>query len=353
MRKIMKNYSNHVIEDIRKCVNLEKPSMIPCLPLGCDFDIRQTPFTHKEYRTNPDKMLELWKIIIGKFDYDWTLLFPDDLIEWEFSGIEVSNDDWIPPGVMRHLEPTREVLKSMRLPDPDKDGRMPLHLEGLRLIKRHFGGSRCVTSRIAAPFTAVSLLLGVQESLMLMLEDPQLFRDWMGWAECCNGIWTQAQVEAGADALWIGDCIATSKFISLPTLVDFAAEPADRSASMVNKLGAISFYHGNETRLDYFETVAANISASAVNVGENADIAQVKAVLGGRKCIMGNLNPVLTLQQGTVNDVERETSRIVNAAKSGGGYIFCTGEGIPHNTPPENVKACVQTVRRVGGYPGN
>jgi len=71
------------------------------------------------------------------------------------------------------------------------------------------------------------------------------------------------------------------------------------------------------------------------------------------KCIMGNLNPVLTLQQGTVNDAERETARIVNVAKSGGSYIFCTGEGIPHNTPPENVKACVQTIRRVGGYAGN
>jgi uroporphyrinogen decarboxylase len=346
----MKNCRNHVIEDIRKCADLGAPSRVPCLPLGCDFDVRQTPFTHREYRSDPDKMLELWKIVIDKFDYDWALLFPDDLIEWEFTGIEVSDDEWIPPGVVRHLEPTREALKSMRLPDPGKDGRMPLHLEGLRLINRHFGGSRCVTSRIAAPFTAVSLLLGVQESLMLMLEDPQLFRDWMEWAERCNDIWAQAQVEAGADALWIGDCIATSKFIPLSTFMDFAAEPADRSARMIDKLGALSFYHGNETRLDYFEAIAANISASAVNVGEGADIALVKAAIGGRKCIMGNLDPVSTLQQGTVNDVERETARVVNAGKPGGGYIFCTGEGIPHNTPPENVRACLQTVRRVGRY---
>jgi len=236
----------------------------------------------------------------------------------------------------------------MRLPDPDKDGRMPLHLQGLRSLKRHFGASRCVTGRIAAPFTAVSLVLGVQESLMLMIEDPQLFRDWMAWAERCNAVWAQAQIEAGADALWIGDCIATSKFIPLATFVDFAAEPADRNARMIDKLGALSFYHGNETKIEYFEMIAAHISTSAVNVGEDADIAQVKAAISGRKCVMGNLNPIMVLQQGTVDDVERETARIVNAARPGGGYIFCTGEGIPHNTPPENVKTCVRTVRRVG-----
>ncbi len=346
----MENRKNNVIEDIRKCANLEEPSRVPFLPLGCDFDVRQTPFTHREYRTDPEKMLELWKIVIAKFDYDWTLLFPDDLIEWQFTGIEVTDDDWIPPGVLRHLEPTRETLNSLRLPDPDKDGRMPLHLAGLRLIKKHFGSSRCVTSRIAAPFTAVSLLLGVQESLMLMLEDPQLFRDWMSWTERCNAIWAQAQVEAGADALWLGDCIATSKFIPLSTFVDFAAEPADRSAQLVSKLGAFSFYHGNETMIDYFEAIAANISASAVNIGEGVDISRVKEAIGSKKCIMGNLNPVSTLQLGSVKEVERETARIVNAGKPGGGYLFCTGEGIPHNTPPENVQACVQTLRRLGDY---
>ncbi len=48
-----------IIEDVRACAALRTPSRVPCLPLGCDFDVRQTPFTHKEYRTDPEKMIFL------------------------------------------------------------------------------------------------------------------------------------------------------------------------------------------------------------------------------------------------------------------------------------------------------
>jgi uroporphyrinogen decarboxylase len=282
-------------------------------------------------------MLALWKMIVAKFDYDWALLFPDDLIEWEFTGIETTDDEWIPPGTINYLSATRETLELLRLPEPATDGRMPLHLRGLRLLKEHFQGSVCVTGRVAAPFSAVALVLG-------------LFRDWMAWAERCNEVWIQAQIEAGADALWIGDCIATSKFIPLDRFRDFALEPAAHTASQIGRLGAFCFYHGNETKVDYLKTAAANVDASAINIGEKSDLGVIKAAIGNRRCIMGNLDPIGVLQKGSRVQVEDATTRIVQAGMPGGGYIFCTGEGIPHNTPPENVNACVATVRRIGGY---
>jgi uroporphyrinogen decarboxylase len=342
--------SRSILDDLRSCAACRVPTRVPFLPLGCDFDVRQTPFTHREYRKDPDKMLALWKLIVAKFDYDWALLFPDDLIEWEFTGIETTDDEWVPPGTMKYLSATRETLELLRLPEPATDGRMPLHLRGLRLLKDHFQGSVCITGRVAAPFSAVALVLGVEAALMLMLDDPPLFRDWMAWAERCNEVWIQAQIEAGADALWIGDCIATSKFISLDRFRAFALESAAHTAAQVNRLGAFSFYHGNETKVDYLKTAAANIDASAINFGEKTDLGVIKAAIGNRRCIMGNLDPIGVLQQGSRAQVEDATARIVQAGMSGGGYIFCTGEGIPHNTPPENVNACVATVRRVGGY---
>ncbi len=43
---------------------------------------------------------------------------------------------------------------------------------------------------------------------------------------------------------------------------------------------------------------------------------------------------------------------MVDAAAPGGGYIFCTGEGITHDTPPANMTAMVRAVRAHGGYRG-
>ncbi len=340
---------SEIIECINKCIKLEKPTRVPCLPLGLEFDVAQSGLTHREFRTNPDNMVKTGVNTIEQFGYDWFILFPDDLIEWEFTGIAVTDESKSPPAVIDHLSPTRESLNKLRLPNPESDGRMPLHLEGLRNLKQEIGKRACLAGRIAAPFSAVSLLVGVEALMFLMMEDRPLLKDFMVYINDCNEIWAKAQLEAGADIIWLGDCLATSKFISPDDLLDLAVEPADHSAQIIRKGGGISFYHGGETSLAHLK-VATQISCDAINVGENADIVEVKKLLSGSKCVMGNLDPIKVLREGTEQMVENTVKELLTKAMGGGGYIFCTGEGIPHDVPAENVKIAVDTVRRHGYY---
>ena len=342
----------HIINDIRKSIRLETPSRVPCLPLGTDFDVWQGKYSHKEYRTRSDVMIETGLNAIDKFNYDWFILFPDDLLEWEHCGIEVTDEEFIPPAVKRYLEPSIETLKHLRLPSPSKDGRMPFFLEGLKGLRREAGNRVCIAGRIAAPFTAVTLLLGIEPVIFLMLENPILLEKFMDYVSECNTVWAQAQLEAGADILWLGDCVATSKFISAHDYMKFAAEAADRDSKMVRKLGGIVFYHGSETSIPHLKAMA-DLSFDAINIGETADSGEVKKAIGKQKCIMGNLDTINVLQNGTMEHVEHEVSKLLEAAMPGGGYIFCTGEGIPHNTKPENVRKMTDTVHKHGIYKRN
>jgi MtaA/CmuA family methyltransferase len=333
-----------IIEYINKCIKLEKPARIPCLPLGLEFDVAQSGLSHREFRTDPANMTRVGVNAIEQFGYDWFILFPDDLIEWEFTGIKVSDDDISPPAVTAYLPPTRETLNKLCLPDPEHDGRMPLHLEGLSNLKRELNNRACLAGRIAAPFSAVSLLIGVEALMFMMMEDPELLKDFMAYTNACNEIWANAQLEAGADILWLGDCMATSHFIPPDYQRDLALEPADRSAQIIRKGGGISIYHGGETSLPHLEN-AVQISCDAINVGEKADMAEVKKLFSGKKCAMGNLDPIKVLREGSVEIVEDSVKELLDKAGPGGAYIFCTGEGIPHDVPPENVKVMVDTVR--------
>ncbi len=339
-----------ILDDLKKCIALEKPSRVPCFPLGIDFDVWQGGATHRDYRNNPETMIRTGINAVEKFDYDWFILFPDDLIEWESTGIEVTDDEIVPPAVSKYLDPLRSTLDRLPVPDPEKSGRMPLHLAGLRGIKKYFGDTICLTGRIAAPFTGVSLLIGVEAMLMMMLEDPDLLQDWMKYISKCNRVWAQAQIEAGADALWLGDCLATSNFISVNDFVNIAAPHADKSARMISGYGAFSFYHGSESSLEHLTAAARHVSASAINLGEKLDIIKAFSATEEKKCLMGNLDPLTVLERGSRETVLRETKRIVKSGMEGTGYIFCTAEGIAHDTPPENVKACVETVHRTGVY---
>lgn len=340
----------YILDDLHRCIELETPERVPCLPLGLDFDIADVGFSHREFRTNPDVMLEVALKSIERYDYDWFILHPDDLIEYENCGITVKYDEHIPPAVSDYLPAETSTLKNLRLPDdPAGEERMLLHLKGMRSIKECLGDSICVTGRIAAPFTAVTLILGIEATLMLMLENPKLLIAFMEFLLKYNDVYAQAQLEAGADAIWLGDCVATSHFISPGQYEHYAAEYADRSAQLIRKKGGIVFYHGCEKSIPHLE-IMSDLSFDTINVGEGIDIALVKDAIGMKKCIMGNLDTINILLHKTTEEVERETRSIVERGKVNGGYIFCTGEGIPSNTEPANVKIMVETVKKYGTY---
>ena len=92
----------------------------------------------------------------------------------------------------------------------------------------------------------------------------------------------------------------------------------------------------------------AQLSFDTINIGEGIDIGEVKQAIGQKKCLMGNLDTLNVLREGTPQEVAEETRQIVEKGKVGGGYIFCTGEGIPADTPGENVAAMVRAAHAYG-----
>lgn len=341
---------SEILNDLKKCINLEVPGRVPCFPLGLDFDIRNSGYTHRQFRENPDVMVQTGLKVVKKFDYDWFFLHPDDLIEYEDTGITIKFDDSIPPAVSEYLPADETTLKSLRIPSsPGQKDRLALHLEGLRGLKRELGDSICLTGRVAAPFTAVTLILGIEPVLMLMLEKPALFRRFMDFFLEYNDIIAHAQLEAGADALWLGDCVATSHFISPELYENFAADYADRSCRLIQKRGGIVFYHGCEKSIPHLN-IMSELSFDTINIGEGVGIGDVKNAIGDKKCVMGNLDTINVLKPGSVSQIETEIRRIIEGGKEKGGYIFCTGEGVTRDTSEENVKAMCGAVKMYGKY---
>ncbi len=339
-----------ILDDLRKCIARVVPSRVPYFALGEDFDIRNAGFTHRQYRTDPAVMLAVARSAIAQFDYDWFLLHPDDLMEYErTTGIAVTDEETAPPAVRQYVPLTGCPERKWPLPDPLRDGRLPFHLQALRSIKKEFGERICLAGRIAAPFSSVALVFGIEPTLVLMLEDPERLRELMEYFARYNDVWAQAQVEAGADAIWLGDCVASSHFISAHQYAAFAAELADESSRRIQHRGGIVIYHGGERSIGHLE-IMTSLSFDIINIGEGVSIGAVKKAIGGRKCFSGNLDPIKFLQQGSQAEVVQEVENIVQSGKPGGGYVFCTGEGIPHNTPAEHVRSMTEAVRTYGRY---
>ena len=108
-------------------------------------------------------------------------------IEAEAAGCEVlypaSNE--APAVVGRVLEPGGS-LDRLRRPNPETDGRMPLHLEVGRRVQERFGAGRIVRGPLAGPFSLATQLVGPEEVLVSMLDRPDWVADllWIAAGIC-------------------------------------------------------------------------------------------------------------------------------------------------------------------------
>ena len=84
----------------------------------------------------------------------------------------VSNDV---PAIIERAVCVGDDLSGLELPNPLRDGRMPLHLEVGRRIQERFGRERIVRGALSAPFSIACELIGPEPLLMAMLDRP----DWV------------------------------------------------------------------------------------------------------------------------------------------------------------------------------
>ena len=65
-----------------------------------------------------------------------------------------------------------------------------------------------VMGRVACPFSTLGLIYGIQTLLINVIEDPELVRDNMAYFTDYEIAYGKAQLDAGADGLWLGDCVS-------------------------------------------------------------------------------------------------------------------------------------------------
>jgi uroporphyrinogen decarboxylase len=188
-------------------------------------------------------------------------------------------------------------------------------------------------------------LFGLEEAMLLALQEPDLFARACDFFVELQARWIEAQVQAGAHAIWLGDCNAYSGMLSLAQYKKFAFPSCKRLVDRAHACGAIVHIHNSEVLVPYL-LAEVELGVDIVNCGPAADIGEVCQALAGKCCVSGNLDPIEVLMKGTPDEVARETERIVRIGRSHGGYLFNTGEMNPRDVPVENMKAMIQSARR-------
>ena len=82
------------------------------------------------------------------------------------------------------------------------------------------------------------------------------------------------------------------------------------------------------------------------------DINEVKARVGDRLCLFGNISNEI-LMKGTPEEVTELVKTRIREVAPGGGYCLGSGNSVPNWAKFENYMAMRDTVLQYGGYPIN
>lgn len=337
-----------VIEDMRAAIALDKPPRLPAFACSEEFDVKwYGKYCYEEMCQDGTKIAEVWSAAIKEFGYDWAWVQIDDCFEIEPLGVGCQGNENILRATHEYLPFTREAVEGLPKPDPAKDGRMPEKLKALGILREEFGETAAVYGSLAGPYSSVGLVFGMETTMVTALTDPDLLAKAQDFFVEYQARYAKAQFEAGAHALWLGDCDAFSGMLSVEQYRQFVFPHCKRLVDRIKaETDLIIHLHVSEISVPHL-LVEAELGCHIVSVGPDADIAAVREAYAGKQCFSGNLDPIRVLMNGTSEENAAEAQRIIETCYDGrGGYLFCTGEMNPRDVPEENMRAMMQAAKR-------
>jgi uroporphyrinogen-III decarboxylase len=339
------------VQDFQAIRRGRLPERVPVAALSEEFDVKwHGQYTYEEFCRSGEKICEVYRAAIDHFDYDCAWVQIDDCFEFEPIGVGVHGEDNILRATCEYLPATRATLESLPVMNPLKDGRMPEKLKALRLLREHYDDSCLIVGSCAAPFSAVGLMWSIEESMVMLLTDPDLLRDAMQyWCDFYKR-YIQAQRDAGAHAIWLGDCNAFSNLVSVPQYAQHILPVTRELVQYCEKdLDVMIWLHNSETQVEHVLSHLP-LGCSFENIGPTGDMRRIREATRDKLAISGNLDPLEVLWKGTPSLVAGEVERIMGICKPGGAYIANTGEMNPRDVSEDNMLAYVRTAKELGKY---
>ncbi len=228
------------------------------------------------------------------------------------------------------------ALAALAMPDPLSAPNMRDRLRGLTLMKRETGAEKIVEGWVEGPCGASADLRGINRLMLDFYDDPAFVRDLFEFVLGLGIRFGRAQVEAGADVIGVGDPAAS---LVGPRIYEDVVWPYEkRLVDALRAAGARVRLHicGSTRRI---LDAIARLGCDIVDIDSKVPLPEAREKLGPEQVLLGGIDPVRVLQNGTPEVVVAAVEECLRVA--GPNYIIGAGCEVPPDTPPANLRALV------------
>jgi uroporphyrinogen decarboxylase len=340
----------HAADRLQAVFDGRLPNRVPFMPIIREHAAYLAGITPSEMAQDAARMAEAQLRAFERYEHDLVSLGVDTYnLEAEAMGARVTFfDGGGTPVLAGALLADPSTLRALRVPDPSRDGRLPLVLEAGARLKARLPDGVPLSATVVGPFTLAANLRGFEDLVMDWYDQPAFVRDLLAFATAVGRRWGEAIIRAGLSAS-ISESWVSPPLLS-PAMYREWALPAERE--LIAHFAACGQRHtalvcGGDTMPilnGLLETGAASLVADFT-----CDLATFKArAAAAGVATRGNLDPKL-LQAGPPEAIQTAACRILAKGKPGGRFMLGAGV-VPFATPPEHVLALKKAVESDGRY---
>lgn len=338
--------------------NLLKPDVVPVfLPIESGFMSEFGGVPQLEYHNDPVKMLECQAKVSERFG-GLSPLYTDFGVVTEaaaFCDIYWPEDDspWAHPAVK-----SAEEIDGLAVPDMKKDGLFPRVVEyfgamneravkmGVESIIRNPKGPVGFGS-VRGPVVLASMIRGLDDFFAEIILNPEQTHKLLNIATETLLAYLELQKSIVGNLPAIFMCDDVSGLLSPRHWEEFFLPYAKRIFDAHKS--SLTIYHC-DAPLAKSVPMVPQTGAKAFHLGFMHDLAEVKASIGDKIAIFGNVHPVATLMRQTPADVREAARLCIEKAAPGGGFALSSGGVVDRGTPPENIDALIAAADEFGKY---
>jgi uroporphyrinogen-III decarboxylase len=201
--------------------------------------------------------------------------------------------------------------------------------------------------------TLYEFVVGMNDFMMLVYEELELVEEMLEDSTVHFSKMTSALVEAGVDAIGIGDDVAFKTGLFIP--------PAIMKKIWLPRLARIiePAVSAKVPVLFHSDGKIDDLVEELINIGVNTihpldpyciDYTDYKKRYGDRLSFAGNADIEFPLSKGTPEDIEEDVKKRMEALKPGFGYIAACSHSIVNYIPHENFIAYINAIHKYGIY---
>ena len=278
----------------------------------------------------------------GHTEYGFDVVMPLFSV-WHESAALGCDVDWGRRNVMRDCskpiwESDEDVVYSREFLDHPAC-RVPL--EAIGILKRELGSDAAVCGKVFGPWTLGYHLFGVQEFLMNTLLNPDMLKRAMAKLKNVTIYFAEAQLEAGADCLLLGDH-ATRDLCSPDAYDEFLKEMHSELVERIESPLILHICGDTSDRISMIADTAISCFHWDTKTGSPGSVRQLA---GSEMSLMGGLNNTELLRNGEPSEIEAAIDESIDA----GIDIIAPECAVPLDTPMRNLREigrCISLRRR-------